>query len=147
MVKCKYRLRVHHSISGGVGVGVGVGEWVGGAWCDLKLRNRIASEWFKKKLPEWQSFNDLNLRPLCFNEILILQHLSIDKISQSKTHILIPHNWYVPYRNTTTTEMEGSTPSYTCFFKLVLHGEGNESKCPQPFSLKRLKLLQLNLVQ
>ena len=72
MVKCKYRLRVHHSISGGVGVGVGVGEWVRGAWCgwcDLKLRNTIASEWFKKKLPEWQSFNDLNLRPLCFNEI------------------------------------------------------------------------------
>ena len=40
------------------------------------------------------------------------------------------------------------TLSYTGFLRLVLHGGegGGGTKCPRPFSLKRLKLLQLNLV-
>ena len=37
------------------------------------------------------------------------------------------------------------TLSYTGFFRLVLHGGRGGRKCPQPFYLKRLKLLQSNL--
>ena len=34
------------------------------------------------------------------------------------------------------------TLSYTGLFRLVLHRGGGGTKCPRPFSLKRLKLLQ-----